>query len=101
MAKKVRWGIMGLGGIAHRVMKGIGQANDTEIVAAASRDRDKAVAFAKQYGNPTSYGSYQRLLEDQNVDLVYIALPNHLHKEWTIKAAKAGKHILCEKPLAM
>ena len=101
MSKKVRWGIMGLGGIAHRVMKGITAAKDTVVVAAASRDIRKADSFAKEYGIAQSHGSYEGLLLDKNVDLVYIALPNHLHKEWTIKAAQAGKNVLCEKPLAM
>jgi len=101
MAQKLRWGILGLGGIAHRVMQGIGAAKNTEVVAAGSRNWDKAEAFAKQYHIPRSHGSYEGVVEDPQVDLVYVALPNHLHKEWTIRAIRAGKHVLCEKPFAM
>src|SRR5690348_4205642 len=101
MAQKLRWGILGLGGIAHRVMQGIGAAKNTEILAVGSRNQEKADAFARQYRIPRSYGSYEEVVADPQVDLVYVALPNHLHKEWTIRAARAGKHVLCEKPFAM
>jgi predicted dehydrogenase len=101
MAQKVRWGILGLGGIAHRVMQGIGEAKNTEVAAVASRSQTKADSFAKKYGIPRSYGSYEGVVEDPQVDLVYVALPNHLHKVWTLRAAQAGKHVLCEKPFGM
>jgi xylose dehydrogenase (NAD/NADP) len=100
--KKLRWGILGCAGIAKRaVIPGI-QASETGVTAAiASRNEDKAKETAAQFNIPTAYGSYEALLEDENIDAVYIPLPNHLHKEWTIKAAEAGKHVLCEKPIAL
>ena len=101
--KTVRWGVIGLGGIAHRVLKGFKATppKSTEVVAVGSRDPGKARAFAAQYGVPTACGSYEEVITSPNVDLVYVALPNHLHAPWTLRAIKAGKHVLCEKPFAM
>jgi xylose dehydrogenase (NAD/NADP) len=101
-ATKLRWGIMGCAAIAFRaVIPGI-RASETGVVSAiASRDLSKSQEKAAEWEIPTAYGSYEELLADPNIDAVYIPLPNHLHKEWTIKAAKAGKHVLCEKPFAM
>jgi len=101
MAKKVKWGVLGLGGIAHRVLQGLRGEKSAKVVAVASRDQAKADAFAGKYDIPRAYGSYAEVLKDPEVELVYIALPNHLHKEWTIRSAKAGKNVLCEKPFAM
>jgi predicted dehydrogenase len=95
-----KWGILGPGRIANKLAAAISEANDAETVAVASRDQERAEAFARQYGIARAYGSYQELLDAPDVDAVYIALPNSLHAEWAIKAARAGKHILCEKPLA-
>ncbi len=103
MAKSVKWGVIGLGSIANRVLKGF-QATPpdaTQVVAVGSRNAAKAAAFAKTFGIPKSYDSYEGVIADKNVDLVYVALPNHLHKPWTLKAIAAGKHVLCEKPFAM
>jgi len=99
----VRWGVIGLGGIAHRVLKGFRATPPiaTEVVAVGSRDAAKARTFAATYGIPTACGSYEEVLGNPAVDLVYIALPNHLHGPWTLKAIAAGKHVLCEKPFAM
>ncbi len=78
------------------------QASATGIVAAvASRDRDKARETAEQFNIPKWYASYDALLADTSVDAIYIALPNHLHREWTVRSAKAGKHVLCEKPAGL
>ncbi|MHA7962560.1 Gfo/Idh/MocA family protein [Paenibacillus sp. CAU 1782] len=100
--KKLRWGILGSAAIAKRaVIPGI-QGSDRNVVAAiASRDLEKSRDVAKQFGISDAYGSYEELLADDTIDAVYIPLPNHLHLEWTRKAAEAGKHILCEKPLAL
>ncbi|EFM09689.1 oxidoreductase domain protein [Paenibacillus curdlanolyticus YK9] len=102
MTKKLRWGIMGCAGIAKRaVIPGIQQSAYNEVAAIASRDESNAKQTAEALDIPDAYGSYEALLADSSIDAVYIPLPNHLHKEWTIKAAEAGKHILCEKPLAL
>jgi predicted dehydrogenase len=76
-------------------------SSNATLVAIASRDEDRARAFAKAHAIPKAYGSYEALLDDEGVDAVYIPLPNSMHREWTIRAAEAGKHILCEKPLAL
>ncbi|MEX2461947.1 MAG: Gfo/Idh/MocA family oxidoreductase [Paenibacillaceae bacterium] len=99
---KLRWGILGCAGIAVKsVIPGIQQSQTSTVSAIASRDAGKAEAVAKQLGIAQAYGSYEELLADPNIDVVYIPLPNHLHCEWTIRAAEAGKHVLCEKPIAL
>src|SRR3569832_1709953 len=102
MTNKLKWGIMGCAGIAKRaVIPGIQQSAYNEVAAIASRDESNAKQTAEALSIPTAYGSYEALLADSSIDAVYIPLPNHLHREWTIKATKTGKHILCEKPLAL
>src|SRR5665811_63058 len=99
---KVRWGILSTADIGmKKVTPAIQRAGNSEVVAIASRNRDRAAAAAVQLGIPDSYGTYEELLAADDVDAVYIPLPNNLHAEWTMKAAAAGKHILCEKPLAL
>jgi predicted dehydrogenase len=98
----LRWGILSTADIGRRkVIPGILKADRCEVVAIGSRDAAQARRVADEHGIPTAHGSYEALLADPNVDIVYIPLPNHLHAEWTIAAARAGKHVLCEKPLAM
>jgi predicted dehydrogenase len=98
----LRWGILSTADIARKkVIPGIKKAERCEIVAIASRDAGQARQVADELGIPTAHGSYEALLADPDVDAVYIPLPNHLHAEWTIAAARAGKHVLCEKPLAL
>jgi xylose dehydrogenase (NAD/NADP) len=97
----LRWGILGAGRIAPRLVRGIAASPRSSLVAVASRDADRAAAFAAVHGIPRSFGSYEALLASLDVDVVYIALPNHLHAEWTIRALEAGRHVLCEKPLAL
>ncbi len=101
-ASKVRWGVLGVANIAvKKVIPGMKKGSRSEIVAIASRDLGRAQAAAKELSLPAAYGSYEELLADPNVDAVYNPLPNHLHVPWSIKAAEAGKHVLCEKPIAL
>jgi predicted dehydrogenase len=100
--RSLRWGVLGTADIARRkVIPAIQKADRCEVVAIASRDEARARRAARELGIATAYGSYEALLADANVEAVYIPLPNHLHAEWTIAAARAGKHVLCEKPLAL
>jgi predicted dehydrogenase len=102
MSGTLRWGILSTADIAVRkVIPGIRRAARCEVTAIASRDGEAARAAADRLGIPTAHGSYHALLADADVDAVYIPLPNHLHAEWTVAALRAGKHVLCEKPLAM
>lgn len=100
---KVRWGILSTANIAQKALiPAFLRADNAEVVAIASgSDIKKADVIAERFDIPTTYDSYDKLLDDRNIDAVYIPLPNHLHKEWVIKAAKNGKHILCEKPAAI
>lgn len=98
MARDVRWGLMATGQIAAVMAEA---ARPGRFVAVASRSEDRSRTFADKYGIARSYGSYQALLDDPEVDAVYIALPVAQHSEWTVKALRAGKHALCEKPLAV
>ena len=100
--RKVRWGVLGVAGIATRkVIPAMQRGRHTEVTAIASRDLGKAREAARRLGIPKSYGSYEDLLNDPEVDAVYNPLPNHLHVPWTRRAAEAGKHVLCEKPIAL
>jgi predicted dehydrogenase len=96
---KLRWGILGVAGINNRVLPSFPRARNADLRAIASRSLGKAQAAAKAAGISVAYGSYQALLDDPNIDAVYIPLPNTLHDEWTRTAAERGKHIWCEKPL--
>ena len=97
----VRWGVLSTANINRKVVPATRAAERCEVVAIGSRDRGRAEAAASELGIARAYGSYDEVLADPDVDAVYISLPNHLHPEWTIAAASAGKHVLCEKPLAM
>ena len=100
--EKVRWGVLSTADIGMaKVTPAIQAGANCEVVAIASRDAGRAGAAAEQLGIPRAHGSYEALLADDAVDAVYIPLPNQLHAEWTIAAARAGKHVLCEKPLAL
>ena len=99
--KKIKWGILGCANIARKaVIPGILGAKNSELYAVASRSKEKAADFAEEFGAAVYYDDYDKLLADEEIEAVYIPLPNGLHKEWTIKAAEAGKHVLCEKPLS-
>ena len=98
----VRWGILGVANIAiQQVIPALQRGSRSEVIAIASRDATKARAAAARLGIARAYGSYQELLDDPDVEAVYNPLPNHLHVPWSIKAAEAGKHVLCEKPLSL
>src|SRR5215468_350723 len=99
---KVKWGILGVASIAMRkVIPGMQKGEWSEIAAIASRDFGKAQRAAEELGIPKAYGSYEELIADQEIEAIYNPLPNHLHVPWSIKAAEAGKHVLCEKPIAL
>jgi predicted dehydrogenase len=99
---KVRWGILGVANIAvKKVIPGMQQAPNVAIAAIASRDLTKAQKAAAQLDIPVAYGSYEELLADPLIDAIYNPLPNHLHVPWSVKAAAAGKHVLCEKPIGL
>jgi len=100
--QKVRWGVLGVARIATvKVIPAMQRGQLCEIAAIASRDGAKAEEAARRLGIPKAYGSYQEMLDDPGIEAVYIPLPNHLHVPWSIRAAEAGKHVLCEKPIAM
>jgi predicted dehydrogenase len=99
---KLRWGVLGAARIAtQKVIPAMQQGEWSEVVAIASRDEAKAGRAAQAAGIPRAYGSYEALLADPDVEAIYNPLPNHLHVPWTVRAAEAGKHVLCEKPVAL
>ena len=95
----VKWGILSTARINQLFLAGVRSAEDVEVVAVGSRDRDRAAAFAAEHGMERVHGGYEELLADPEVEAVYNPLPNSLHVEWTVRALEAGKHVLCEKPL--
>ncbi len=97
---RLRWGVLGCGGVAGKFVRDLNAAG-MRVEAAASRDGARALGFAAANGIPRSHAGYQPLLDDKDVDAIYVALPNHMHAEWSIRAARAGKHVLCEKPAAL
>jgi predicted dehydrogenase len=102
VARKVRWGVLGAASIAvRRAIPGMQKGEWCEIAAIASRDLDKARQAAQSLGIPKAYGSYEELLADPRIEAIYNPLPNNLHVPWSIRAAEAGKHVLCEKPIGV
>ncbi len=100
--RKLRWGVLSTANIGRTAVNPAIQASaNGELVAVGSRSAESAGAFAKAHGIPRSHGSYQALLDDPEIDALYIPLPNSLHREWTIRALEKKKHVLCEKPLAV
>jgi predicted dehydrogenase len=101
MTNKVKWGILSTAPIAQRrVIPAMLDCAHAEIAAIASRSVDRAKAVAAQFSIPKAYGSYEELLADPQVEVIYNPLPHHLHVDWSIRAASHGKHVLCEKPLS-
>ncbi|MGH7460012.1 MAG: Gfo/Idh/MocA family protein [Longimicrobiales bacterium] len=98
----VRWGILSTAAIAlDKVIPALQRAQSAQVLAIASRSEGRARAAAKELGITRAYGAYEELLDDPDVEAIYNPLPNHLHVEWTARAAEAGKHVLCEKPIAL
>ena len=99
---RVKWGVLGAAKIGlDRVIPGMLKAANVEVAAIASRDLAKARAAADRLGIPTAYGSYEELLADPEIQVIYNPLPNNLHVEWTLRATQAGKHVLSDKPMVM
>ena len=99
MTEPVRWGVLSTARINDAVIRGARKSDRVEVLAVASRDQARADAYAREHGYPRAHGSYDALLEDPDVEAIYISLPNSLHVEWSVRALEAGKHVLCEKPL--
>lgn len=97
---KLAWGILGTGGIARTFARDLSQSKTGQLLAVGSRTAEAAARFADEFAIPRRYDSYEAMLRDPEVEAVYISLPNHLHAQWVVKCAQAGKQILCEKPLA-
>jgi predicted dehydrogenase len=99
MSEPVRWGLLSTARINEAILAGAAQTDTTSVVAIASRDQARAEAYARDHGLDRAYGTYEALLEDDDIEVVYNSLPNSLHVEWSIRALEAGKHVLCEKPM--
>ena len=95
----MRWGLLSTANINRAILEGARGTDEATVVAVASRDRSRAEQYAREHGLERAHGSYEALLEDPEVDAVYVSLPNSLHVPWSIRALEAGKHVLCEKPL--
>jgi predicted dehydrogenase len=101
VVRTLRWGLLGAARINRSIIPALRASPRSELVAVASRDPAKAAGYAREWGIPRTFGRYEDMLADGEIDVVYNPLPNSLHAEWTIRAARAGKHVLCEKPLAI
>jgi predicted dehydrogenase len=100
MAVKLNWGLLGTARINRAVIPSLQASKRNHLAGVASRDAVKASEYAAEWKIPWAYGSYAAMLADPEIDVVYISLPNSLHAEWTVKALREGKHVLCEKPIA-
>jgi len=94
----VKWGIISTADINRKVIPGAHASDKVDLVGVASRDKDRAETYAREWEIPRAYGTYDELLADPEIEAVYISLPNNMHTEWSIKSVEAGKHVLCEKP---
>src|SRR5262245_14755423 len=99
--KVLNWGLLSTARINRALIPPLRSSKRNRLLAVASRAKDSADRFAREWKIPQAYGSYEELLAHPEIDVIYNPLPNHLHAEWTIKAVEAGKHVLCEKPLAL
>jgi xylose dehydrogenase (NAD/NADP) len=100
MSGMVSWGFLSTANINDKLLAGAAESDRVDVIAVASRDAARAEAYARERGIDRAYGSYEELLNDPDVEGVYISLPNSLHVEWSVRALEAGKHVLCEKPLS-
>ncbi|HHY55885.1 MAG TPA: Gfo/Idh/MocA family oxidoreductase [Chloroflexi bacterium] len=101
MTNRLRWGLLSTANINKALLGPLRQSPRSELAAVASRDAGRAAAYAAEHQIPRAHGSYEALLADPDIDVIYLSLPNGLHAEWAIKAMQAGKHVLCEKPLVV
>lgn len=101
MEKILNWGLLSTARINRALINPLNASKRTRLLAVASRNISSADAYAREWKIPRAHGSYEALLADPEIDVIYNSLPNHLHAEWTIEALRAGKHVLCEKPLAL
>ena len=101
MDKVLNWGLLSTAKINRALIKPLRASKRTRLLGVASRSQTSADAYAREWSIPRAYGSYEAMLADPEIDVVYNSLPNHLHADWTVKALQAGKHVLCEKPLAL
>ncbi len=101
MERQLNWGLLSTAKINQALIKPLNASKRTRLLAIASRSQSSADAYARENKIPRAYGSYEALLADPEIDVIYNSLPNNLHAEWTIKALRAGKHVLCEKPIAL
>lgn len=100
-SSRLRWGILGTSKISEKMARAINESDNGYVYAIASRSQKNASQFASQFSIPHAFDNQQAILSDSNIDVVYIGLPHYLHKEWIIRCAFAGKHVLCEKPLVL
>jgi xylose dehydrogenase (NAD/NADP) len=100
LGEAVKWGILSTADINRKVIPGAHASEKVDLVAIASRDKQRAEEYAQEWEIARAYGSYEALLEDADVEAVYISLPNNLHCKWSIRSVEAGKHVLCEKPMS-
>ncbi|MFN8382827.1 MAG: Gfo/Idh/MocA family oxidoreductase [Anaerolineales bacterium] len=101
MEKQLNWGLLSTAKINRALINPLNASERTRLLAVASRSQSSADAYAREWKIPRAHGSYEALLADPEIDVIYNSLPNNLHAEWTIKALRAGKHVLCEKPIAL
>jgi predicted dehydrogenase len=101
MTKLLKWGLLSTARINRKLIPAIRDNPRAELISVASRSQSRASGYAAEWSIPRAHGSYEALLEDPDVEVIYVPLPNSLHAEWTVKALAAGKHVLCEKPLAL
>ncbi|MBI5298300.1 MAG: Gfo/Idh/MocA family oxidoreductase [Chloroflexi bacterium] len=101
MTQPLNWGLLSTARINRALIKPLHKSKRTRLLAVASRSLDSAEAYAREWKIPRALGSYEALLADPEIDVIYNSLPNHMHAEWTVRALRAGKHVLCEKPMAL